>query len=161
MNRSGPTSRSALTDLLSGQRAAIIERAAAALGESRARHYDAAGPELRQERLEVLYDQTVKAVDNRDIGEVLTFARALARERFASGYDFSEIQIAVNALEEAVWKQIFSDLEPDHLKDALGLVSTVFGAFKDALSREYVSLATQTHTPSLDLPKLLAGSGLR
>ena len=96
-----------LTDVLSGQREAIIERAADVLSGSRARHYEAAGPELRRNRLEVLYDQTVKAVDSRNIGDVLTFARALAEERFTAGYDLSEIQIALDALEEAVWKQIF------------------------------------------------------
>ena len=52
------------TDVLSVQRAAIIERAAAVLGRSRARHYEAAGPQLRRARLEVLYDQIVKAVPN-------------------------------------------------------------------------------------------------
>jgi len=150
-----------LTDVLSGQRQAIIERAGDVLGESRARHYEAAGPELTRNRLEVLYDETVKAVDSRNLGDVLTFARALAEERFTAGYDLSELQIAVNALEEAVWKQIFSDLQPDELRNTLGPVSTVFGAIKDALAREYVSLATHTHAPSLDLPKLLLGSGLR
>ena len=152
--------RRVLGDVLSGQRAAIIERAAAVLGGSRARHYEAAGPQLRRARLEVLYDQIVEAVDSRDIGDVLTFARALAQERFTAGYDLSEIQIAVNALEEAVWREIFSELQPDRLEEALSRVSTVFGMVKDALAREYVSLATHTHAPSLDLPKLFAGSGL-
>jgi deazaflavin-dependent oxidoreductase (nitroreductase family) len=151
-------SRSVLTDLLSAQRSVIIERAAAVLGESRARHYEAAGPQLRKSRLAVLYDEITNAVDSRELGNAITFASALAQERFTAGYDLSEVQIAVNALEEAVWRQIFTELPPDRLEDALVPVSTVFGAAKDALAREYVSLATHRHTPSLDLAKLLAGA---
>jgi hypothetical protein len=36
-------------------------------------------------------------------------------------------------------------------------VSTVLGAAKDALGREYVSLASRTHAPSLDLRALFTG----
>jgi hypothetical protein len=39
----------------------------------------------------------------------------------------------------------------------LGLVSTILGAAKDALAREYVSLATHRHAGSLDLRALFAG----
>jgi hypothetical protein len=40
----------------------------------------------------------------------------------------------------------------------LGVVSTILGAGKDALAREYVSLATNAHAPSLDLRALFAGT---
>jgi hypothetical protein len=43
--------------------------------------------------------------------------------------------------------------------EALGLVGTVLGCGKDLLARQYVSLATKTHTPSLDLHALFAGAG--
>ena len=148
------------TDFLRAQRATIVDRAAAVLGESRARHYDSIGPELRRNRLEVLYDRIVAAADSRDLGDVLTFARELAEERFSAGYDLSEIQVAVNILEEAVWRRIFSELRPDQFADTLVPVSAIFGAVKDALAREYVSLATRAQAPSLDLTKLATGSSL-
>ena len=40
---------------------------------------------------------------------------------------------------------------------AMGIVSTTLGAAKDALASEYVSLATRTRAPSLDLSALFAG----
>ena len=43
-------------------------------------------------------------------------------------------------------------------RKTLGLVSTIHGAAKDALAREYVSLVTHSHVPSLDLRMLFAGS---
>jgi hypothetical protein len=46
----------------------------------------------------------------------------------------------------------------DRLGQALGLVGTVLGAGKDSLARTYVTLATQTRAPSLDLRALFAGT---
>ena len=48
-------------------------------------------------------------------------------------------------------------MPPDELARALGLVSTVLGAAKDSLARAYVSLASQTKAPSLDLSALFKG----
>ena len=82
----------------------------------------------------------------------------IAAERFTSGYDLSEVQNAFNALEGAIWTRVFAALEPGQYAEALGLVTTILGAGKDALAREYVSLATDTHAPSLDLRALFAGT---
>ena len=70
----------------------------------------------------------------------------------------TSVQTGFNALEAATWGRILTGLEPTQLAEALGLVSTVFGAAKDALGRRYVSLATKTHAPSLDLRALFAGT---
>jgi hypothetical protein len=88
---------------------------------------------------------------------VLDYARKLAAERFESGYDLSEVQGAFNAVEEAAWSRLYARLQPEQLALSLGLVSTVLGAAKDALGREYVSLASRTHVPSLDMRALFTG----
>ncbi len=49
--------------------------------------------------------------------------------------------------------------EPTHYAETLGHVSTILGAGKDALARRYVSLATDTRAPSLDLRALFTGTG--
>ena len=77
---------------------------------------------------------------------MIGYAHEVADERFAAGYDLSEVQAAFNVLEAATWSRILDDLEPAQLAEALGLVSTVFGAAKDALGRRYVSLATKSGT---------------
>jgi hypothetical protein len=106
----------------------------------------------------MLFERLVEAVSKRDLTTVIAYARAVARERFEAGYDLSEVQAAFNALEAAAWSRIIADFEADDLAEALGLVSTVFGAAKDALGRQYVSLATRTHAPSLDLRALFEGT---
>jgi hypothetical protein len=143
---------------LAEQRDAILEEAEAALARAHAEHYEAAGlPEVRR-RLEALLDRLLASLDGRDLGPMIAYAQEIAEERFEAGYDLSEVQTAFNALEEATWQRVLGNLEPSQYAEALGLVSTILGAGKDALARRYVSLAAHTHAPSLDLRALFAGT---
>jgi len=47
---------------------------------------------------------------------------------------------------------------PERLAESLGLVSTVLGTGKDRLARTYVTLATRTQAPALDLHALFRGT---
>lgn len=142
---------------LGRQRASIVAAAAASLARTHARHYESVGADEVQKRLETLFDRLTEAAAGRDLAGVLAYARGLAEERFNAGYDLAEIQSAFNAVEEATWSAVFSELPPGQFAETLGLVSTILGAAKDALAREYVSLATHAHAPSLDLSALFAG----
>ena len=140
------------------KRGAIVTEAEDVLNRLHERHYEAVAPSEVKERLNMLYDQLADAVSERSLSSVIAYACTVARERFDAGYDLSEVQAAFNALEAATWTRIIADLEADELAEALGLVSTVFGAAKDALGRQYVSLATRSHAPSLDLRALFEGT---
>ena len=59
---------------------------------------------------------------------------------------------------EALWKTLVAEVPPAGLGEALGLVGTALGAGKDRLAATYVALASRTHTPSLDLRALFAGT---
>lgn len=144
--------------LLSRNRVAIVQAAEGALERARPPHYEAAGTEEVHRRLDALFDRVQSALAERDLDPVVAYAREVAEQRFAAGYDLSEVQTAFNALEEAIWTQALAELEPSQLAEALGLVTTVLGAGKDALARRYVSLAADTHAPSLDLRALFAGT---
>ena len=141
---------------LDQERSSIISAALEAIGHSRTR-YAAAGQGETRRRLDALYDELCSAVSSRDLGHIVGYARHLAAERFEAGYDLSEVQRAFNALEEATWSTLCARLRPDQLALSLGLVGTVLGAAKDALAREYVSLASRTHVSSLDLRALFSG----
>jgi hypothetical protein len=145
-------------ELLARNREAIVETAGTALVRAHARHYESAGPHEAMRRLEALYDHLLEALRTHDLGAVTRYAEQVAGERFAAGYDLSEVQTAFNALEEAVWARAVAEVEPSRLAETLGLVTTVLGAGKDALARAYVSLAAETHAPSLDLRALFAGT---
>jgi hypothetical protein len=150
------SSGSALSLMLGQERSSVITTAFESIRHTRT-HYEAAGRDETRRRLAALYDELCAAVSSRDLGGIIGYARDLAAERFQSGYDLSEVQSAFNALEEATWRILCAQLQPDQLALSLGLVGTVLGAAKDALAREYVSLASQRHVQSLDLRTLFSG----
>ena len=145
-------------DFLTRERQTILEAAETMLIQAHLQHYDAAGELEIKGRLRELFDRLLESLEKQDLTPVVTHAHRIAEERFTSGYDLSEVQIALNALEAAIWARVFSAVEPDQFARTLGLVSTILGAGKDALARKYVSLATDTHTPSLNLRALFAGT---
>ena len=143
---------------LTRERGVILEAAEAALARMHAHHYETAGVEEVRQRLSVLLDQLIDGLAARDLEPIIAYAGRVAEERFTAGYDLSEVQIAFNALEEATWTRVLQGLDSSEFAEALGLISTVLGAGKDALARRYVSLAANTHAPSLDLRALFAGT---
>ena len=139
-------------------RSEIVETAERGLARLGVRHYQTAEEGEVRRRLEVLFDHVLDSLGRHDLGSMVAYAEAVAEERFNGGYDLSEVQTAFNALEESIWTRAVAVLEPGHLAETLGLVSTTLGCGKDALARKYVSLATRTHAPSLDLRALFSGS---
>lgn len=144
------------TTFLELHRSRILSDAAS--GAANAPRYAAAGAIETAQRLDALFDELVTAVDGHDLTSIVAYAHSLARARHSGGYDLSEVQVAINALEESVWRRVFADAPPELVGSALREVSTVLGAAKDALAREYVVLASSTHTPSLDVGALFTGA---
>jgi CBS domain-containing protein len=144
-------------EFLESRRRAILAAAEAGLRRARSSHYERAGEREVRRRLESLFDRVATAVARCDLSPVVAYAQGVAGERFSAGYDLAEVQAAFNALEEAIWTRVLAETDATDLAEALGLVSTVLGAGKDALARRYVSLAAQKHAPSLDLRALFTG----
>jgi hypothetical protein len=143
---------------LDRSRTEILGAATGALVRARVPHYAGIGPAESRERLEELFELLRSAAATRQLTESLAYARRLAQERFSAGYDLSEVQTAINLLEEATWKAAFSHLGPDRYLETLGLVSTILGTIKDALAREYVALATSARAPAPHVQALFAGT---
>ncbi len=154
----GASANSDTDEFLCEHRAEIVDAAVAALARLSVGHYQSAGETEVRRRLEVLFDHLADSLHRRDFGPMVAYAESVAEERFNAGYDLSEVQVAFNALEESIWTGAVATVKPAQLAQTLGLVSTVVGCGKDALARKYVSLATRTHTPSLDLRALFSGS---
>lgn len=144
--------------LLENARSQVLDEAFAALESSHVAHYEAAGEPLTRQRLADLHDLVVAAIRDRDLSAVTAYSQRVAEERFSAGFDISEVQTAFNALEGAMWRRLVADEPPNELAEAVGLLSTVLGAGKDALARTYVSLAGKRHVPSLDLTALFTGA---
>lgn len=148
-----------LVSELESAKTGVLDDAAERLARSHLAHYDAAGAEQSRLRLEALFDIVVTCLRSRELGPIAAHAEQLAHERFEAGFDIGELQTAFNVLEESIWLEITSSIQPEELVEALGLVTTVLGVGKDALARTYVSLASREHVTSLDLRAMFEGTG--
>lgn len=146
-----------LIQFLEAEGEQIVIEASEALSRSNLSRYNEAGPNVSRERLAELFRLTVAGIRDRDLTPVIEYMNQVARDRYHAGYAIREVQIAINVLEEAIWTHVVRAMSPDQLAEALGLVSTTLGAAKDALARTYVTLASESKAPSLDLSALFEG----
>jgi len=147
-----------LIQLLEKNEDKIIDEANIALERTHMAHYEKSGVEENKQRLKHLYHLLLQSVKSRNLVPLTDYFRDIARKRFNSGFSLHEVHTAINVLEETIWRQIITHLQPLELAEALGLVSTVLGAGKSTLANAYVSLASQTKAPSLDLSALFKGT---
>jgi hypothetical protein len=136
----------------------ILAEASEGVERAHLRHYEQAGKEHVHQRLRALFVLCMRGVKERNLGPMIAYADEIARERFGAGFDLWEVQTAFNVLEETIWKRILKDLPPVEYADALGLVSTVLGTGKDTLARRYVSLASKSRVPTLNMQSLFTGT---
>ncbi|HCV41991.1 MAG TPA: hypothetical protein DGH68_00795 [Bacteroidetes bacterium] len=136
----------------------IIDEACTSMDRTHLQHYERDGALRTRDRLATLVSLTRQCVKQRNLAPMIAHAELIAGERFNAGYDLWEVQTAFNVLEEAIWARIFKNFPPGELAEAIGLVSTVLGAGKDALARKYVSLASKTKASSLNLQSLFSGA---
>ena len=137
----------------------ILDAAYSSLHGSHVTHYEVAGEAFTRQALVDLFRLVVTAIRTRDLAAVSAYSEAIAVQRFNDGYDISEVQMAFNSLEDAMWRRVVSTEPTDDLAQAIGLLSTVLGYGKDAVARKYLSLACKRHVPSLDLSALFDGAG--
>jgi hypothetical protein len=147
-----------LSLFLHDRMSANIASAEETIRRAHLRNYEKEGAEHVHQRLKALYVLTVRAVKERNLGPMVAHADTIARERFNAGYDLWEVQTAFNVLEEVIWSTIMKELPPVEYAEALGLVSTILGTGKDTLARRYVTLASKSKAPSLNLRSLFTGT---
>lgn len=147
-----------LVPLLEQRRDALVEHACRRLEDTRLANYQRAGAAVARERIETLFELMRRCVASGDTGALVLHGERVGRERFASGYDLSEVLRAFNVLEEAIWQCITNELPaPEHAR-AIGLVSTALGVGKEALASTYVALAARRRAPALNFDALFGGT---
>lgn len=147
-----------LVELLQRDHDIILTSALESIKRTHLKNYEKTGEEHTQQRLKALFVLTARAVKERNLGPMIAHAETIAHERFAAGFDLSEVQTAINVMEESIWKSILNRLPATEYAEALGLVSTVLGAGKDSLARRYVALASKTKVTSLNLRSIFSGT---
>lgn len=147
-----------IVQFLEEGREEILQEAHAALQRVQLPGYASAGQAAQRQYLADLLTRLISSIRARDLTAIVQYAEEVAEKRFAANFSLLEVQTGFNVLEEAIWKRIIAQAAPDQLASAIGLVSTVHGAGKDALARRYVTLASKTKSPSLNLSALFKGS---
>lgn len=143
-------------ELLEKRTDKILKEALESISRSHLEHYEKTDKKHLEERFRNLLQFTIRCLKEKKLMHINEYAEKLGQERFSSGYGLREVQIAINILEEVVWKEIVKEIRPENLAQALGLVSTVLGSAKDTLAQTYVSLASKTRSASLDLKKMFS-----
>ncbi|MCC6132388.1 MAG: hypothetical protein IT186_20890 [Acidobacteria bacterium] len=152
------THKDAVSHLLREKSREIVEHATASISRSGLSGYERDGEEVVRERLAKLLELTITAIEKRHLDEITRYAHSMSEARFAAGFEFSEVQTAINVLEEAIWKNVLTSVPPAELPEALGLVATVLGVAKDVTARTWVALASQIKMRSLNLEALFQGT---
>lgn len=147
-----------LHEILHNQGQSILSSAMEAMQKVHARHYDQAGAAHTHQRLKALFTLIVRGIKDRNLTPMVNHAEAIAIERFSAGYDLWEVQSAFNVLEESIWQHILRELPAGQYAEALGLISTILGAGKDALARRYVAMAMKGNTATFNLQSLFSGT---
>jgi len=147
-----------IISLLEKNKEKVIEDSCRQINDVKLKGYTKVGSSITKQKLTSLYKKVIECASKKELMPMLHYTEKIAKERFASGYDLHEVQTAINALEENIWQIIFKNIKPDKLAESLGLVSSILGAGKDNLARNYVALATQTKASAINLQSLLSGS---
>ena len=143
---------------LVARRSPILERAATEVAQRRLPHYEAAGADEVALRLAALFDAVVEAAAGRHLEHALAHADSIASVRQQTGHDLSELQQAINSLEEQIWSAVVDDAPVNDQGYILGLTSTVLGAIKDRLACSYVSRAAAKPMHTLRIEELFLGT---
>lgn len=107
--------------------------------------YSSGREETTKQKMEALYDVIHQSIKEKILIPIVTYIEKTAEKRYQSGFELQEVQIAINILEENIWKHILDELPKEDQPKALSLVSSIIGSGKDTLARTYVTL-TQEQT---------------
>lgn len=146
-----------IAGFLREKRESILAAAGETMERAHLPHYPHPSQREPMDRLAALYEIVVGCATDHNLAPIAPYAKKVAHERHAAGIQLSEVQTAINVLEEAVWRAILSDVPPDQQGETLGVVGTILGAVKDKLACAYVEVATHHATRTLDFKNLFHG----
>jgi methylmalonyl-CoA decarboxylase len=126
--------------VIAGAEERVVDEAVAELDRRRTSD-QASSPEMRRRHLRDLFELVVKCLHDGVVEPIIASSQQLAADRFAAGFDISEVQGEFNVLEEVLWREVAATLAGDQRIEALELMNAILGAGRDALARTYVALA--------------------
>lgn len=119
----------------------VIDEAVAALAHSdQARQSPL--PDGRRREVRQLFRLVLRCVRAGRVKPIVRPSEQIAAHSYAAGIALAEVQGSFTVLAEVLWRQLAGALAGEQLVQALGLLTAITGAGKDATARTYVALAT-------------------
>lgn len=119
----------------------ILQEATTALMRVQLPHYS----KFRREEIHKKYSNLLlaltKCVETQKCDDMISYMDLISDERFASGFEEEEIQIALNIFEEALWKNIKKYMDANSQYASKKMVTTIVDKAKEVLLEEYVTLS--------------------
>jgi methylmalonyl-CoA decarboxylase len=150
-----------ISAVLAGAEDRVIDEAVAALAHSdQARQSPL--PDGRRRDVRQLFRLVMRCVRAGLAKPIIRPSEQIAAHCYAAGIDLAEGQRSFTVLAEVLWCQLADALAGEQLVQALGLLTAITGAGKDAMARTYVALATRDRNdeqPADESAAAGAGSG--
>lgn len=121
-------------------------------------HYRRDGEEATRRRIQALYRHVARAVQAKDLDELLAHAGRIARERYQGGFEQAEVEAAFATLEEAIERRALARMPREELAWGLGLVATALGHARAELGRTFAALAHGSRLGAIDLTSIFRRS---
>ena len=121
----------------------VIDEAVAALAQRGQADQQSPGPDGRRRDVRQLFRLVLRCLHAERAKPIIRPSEQIAAHCYAAGIDLAEIQEAFDVLAEVLWRHLAGALADGQLIQALGLLSAIVGAGKDAMARTYVALATR------------------
>lgn len=130
-----------LLELIYNKPELILQEATAALMRVQLPHYS----KFRREEIYKKYSNLLlaltKCIETQKCDDMISYMDLISDERFASGFEEEEIQIALNIFEEALWKNIKKHIDAKNQFASKKMVTTIIDKAKEVLLEEYVTLS--------------------
>lgn len=140
-------------DFLESRTDVIVKTADNTIARRHLQHYEDSTPGVVTSRVATLLSLAIKSLRERRLDAMERYMANVADERHNDGFELREVQSAINAIEEAIWKLVMQERNPAVQVEDLGLVGMVFGAAKDALAQKYASYAGARVALTMDIDR--------
>ena len=129
-----------LLELLYNKPDKILLDATNSLVRAHLPHYEKFKESDINERFKKLLLSITKCVEKNSCDELNSYMDKLSDERFSMGFEPTEVQVAINIFEEALWKNIGNLVDEDKQIAAMKLITGVISKAKQEMLGEYAIL---------------------
>ena len=129
-----------LLELLYNKHEMILNDAVAALAKAKLPHFSSFSETELYEKFSRLLHAVTICTEQNSCDELAAYMNQISNESFDMGSEPVEVQIMLNILEEALWKNICEYVGDHKQNSAMKLISIILGNAKQALIAEYAIL---------------------